>query len=72
MEHIMKVQRNDVGEIISFLTSTGRIISYRKALMEAENGTLQGVNIIIDQYGIASLCSEDENDINFSEYPTIF
>jgi len=36
MEHIIKVQRNYKGDIISFETSEGRIISYRKALMETE------------------------------------
>jgi regulatory protein YycI of two-component signal transduction system YycFG len=44
-EQLTGVYRNNAGEIISFLTSEGRVISYRKAMMEAEEGTLTGVNI---------------------------
>jgi hypothetical protein len=44
-EQITGVYRNNAGDVISFLTSEGRVISYRKALMEAEEGTLTGVNI---------------------------
>jgi regulatory protein YycI of two-component signal transduction system YycFG len=44
-EQLTGVYRNNAGDIISFLTSEGRVISYRKALMETEEGTLSGVNI---------------------------
>jgi len=44
-EQLTGVYRNNEGEIISFLTSNGRVISYRKALMEAEEGTITGVYI---------------------------
>jgi len=44
-EQLTGVYRNNEGEIISFLTSSGRVISYRKALMEAEEGMITGVNL---------------------------
>lgn len=44
-EQLTGVYRNNAGHIISFLTSEGRVISYRKALMEAEEGSLSGVSI---------------------------
>ncbi|MGM0899824.1 MAG: DUF3892 domain-containing protein [Bacillota bacterium] len=44
-EELTGLYRNNAGDIISFLTSEGRVISYRKALMEAEEGTLTGVSI---------------------------
>jgi hypothetical protein len=44
-EKLTGVFRNQAGEIISFQTSNGRIISYRKALQEAEAGILSGIEI---------------------------
>lgn len=44
-ELLTGVYRNHAGEIISFLTSEGRVISYRKALAEAEEGVITGVNV---------------------------
>ncbi|MGD6845043.1 DUF3892 domain-containing protein [Bacillus infantis] len=40
-EKLIAVQRNHLGEIMSFQTSGGRIISFRKALMEAEEGIIE-------------------------------
>ncbi|QED48353.1 DUF3892 domain-containing protein [Cytobacillus dafuensis] len=45
-EQLIAVYRNYHGDIISFKTSSGRIISYQKALQEAENGIITGVNIV--------------------------
>ena len=45
-ERIVAVQKNIFGEIINFQTSSGRIISYRKALQEAESGNIAGVEVI--------------------------
>jgi hypothetical protein len=44
-EEIIAVQRNLQGDIINFQTSSGRIISYRKALQEAEDGIITGVSV---------------------------
>ncbi|TCN23126.1 hypothetical protein EV146_109286 [Mesobacillus foraminis] len=44
-EQLVAVYKNHAGDVISFQTSGGRIISYRKALQEAEEGTITGINI---------------------------
>jgi hypothetical protein len=44
-EQLTGVFKNHAGEVISFQTSYGRIISYRKAIMEAESGRITGVSI---------------------------
>lgn len=44
-EQLVAVYKNPAGDVISFQTSGGRIISYRKALLEAEAGIITGVNI---------------------------
>ncbi|WP_338470021.1 DUF3892 domain-containing protein [Niallia sp. XMNu-256] len=50
-EKLIAVQRNQYGDIISFQTSSGRVISYRKALMEVEDGIIEGVSINEEQNG---------------------
>lgn len=72
MEHITKVQRNYKGDIISFETSEGRIISYRKALLETEDGLIEGTNIEWNNDGNVHLYNSDENDKYFSNYPPIY
>jgi hypothetical protein len=39
-EQLVAVYKNHAGDVISFQTSGGRIISYRKALQEAEAGMI--------------------------------
>jgi hypothetical protein len=51
MENIVALHRNHNGEIISFQTSAGRIISYRKAIQEVESGVLDGVQLEMDVHG---------------------
>ncbi|MBS4173208.1 DUF3892 domain-containing protein [Bacillus sp. FJAT-49736] len=72
MEHIIKVQRNNKGDIISFETSQGRIISYRKAMMETESGIIEGANIGWNQDGHAFLFNSDDSDKYFVNYPPIY
>lgn len=69
-EQLVAIHKNHSGEIISFQTSSGRIISYRKALLEATNGTLTGVNINEGPDGISSIVSGDGSD--FEQYPNIY
>ncbi|ETI68463.1 DUF3892 domain-containing protein [Neobacillus vireti] len=70
METITGVHRNHFGDIISFVTSEGRIISYRKALAETENGFIQGVQSSEDSDGNLSLLPE--TDQSFDHYPNLF
>jgi hypothetical protein len=72
MEYIEKVQRNLHGNIISFQTSQGRIISYQKALIEAENGLLRGITIETGTDGAIHLANAQDGDENFMAYPPIF
>lgn len=69
-EKLVAVQRNYFGDIISFQTSEGRIISYRKALQEVELGYIVGVEIIEQQDGHLSL--ETHSADGFDTYPTIY
>ncbi|WP_066061213.1 hypothetical protein [Neobacillus soli] len=70
MESIVALHRNYFGEIISFVTSEGRIISYRKALNEAEDGLIQGIHAIPDVHGKISLMPETNQ--SFDHYPNLF
>jgi hypothetical protein len=69
-EQLVAIHKNNAGEIISFQTSSGRIISYRKALMEASTGTISGVNINEGADGTNSLVSAD--GAGFEQYPDIY
>ncbi|MBT2685863.1 DUF3892 domain-containing protein [Bacillus sp. ISL-37] len=69
-EQLVAIHKNTAGEIISFQTSSGRIISYRKALLEANTGTISGVNIFEGADGTTSLISTDGS--GFEQYPDIY
>ncbi|MDQ0412027.1 DUF3892 domain-containing protein [Mesobacillus stamsii] len=69
-EQLIAVHKNHVGEIISFQTSSGRIISYRKALMEVSTGNISGVNIMEETNGNSSLLTADGSD--FQTNPEIY
>ncbi|MBS8264606.1 hypothetical protein DYI25_09170 [Mesobacillus boroniphilus] len=69
-EQLVAIHKNSSGEIISFQTSSGRIISYRKALLEANTGIISGVNIYEGGDGTTSLVSEDGS--GFEQYPDIY
>jgi hypothetical protein len=68
VETIVAVERNYLGDIISFKTSNDRIISYRKALLEAEEGLLDGVRL--SEAGFEDGYPYIIED-TFSEYPHI-
>ncbi|MGG3470211.1 DUF3892 domain-containing protein [Neobacillus pocheonensis] len=70
METIVALHRNHFGEIISFVTSEGRIISYRKALMEAETGLIEGIQTVNGADGTVSLSPEPNQ--SFDDYPNLF
>jgi hypothetical protein len=70
VEKLVALHRNHFGDIISFVTSEGRIISYQKALMEAEGGIIQGVQTREDLDGHKYLMPEQ--DQSFDLYPNLF
>ncbi|MBY0122676.1 DUF3892 domain-containing protein [Bacillus sp. S/N-304-OC-R1] len=70
-EQLVAVHRNYLGEIISFKTSAGRIISYQKALLEAEEGMITGVNIEESLDG-QSVVLVPETATSFNEWPNMY
>lgn len=70
MEKLIAVQRNIFGEVINFQTSSGRIISYRKALQEVESGIIGGVEII-EEDGLQKLIPETDDGNGFINFPNI-
>lgn len=69
-EKLIAVHRNYFGDIISFQTSTGRVISYQKALQEVEMGVIDGVHIEEQQDGSLNFSPTDVE--GFSDYPSFF
>jgi Protein of unknown function (DUF3892) len=69
-EQLTAVYRNNSGEIISFQTSGGRIISYRKALMEAEEGVIDGIHIYENEDGSMHLNPTDAS--SFDDFPSLY
>lgn len=70
MERIAALHRNHNGEIINFVTTNGRVISYRKAIMEAESGLIEGVQTRRDENGHLMLMPE--LDQSFDHLPDLF
>jgi len=70
VEKLVALHRNHFGDIISFVTSEGRIISYRKALLEVESGLIQGALSNVDIDGHRYLLPEQEQ--SFDQYPNLF
>jgi hypothetical protein len=73
-ETIVAVQKNHEGDIINFKTSSERVLSYRKALMEVENGAISGVNIFTGKDGEHYIRSNADGDPtnNLDNLPTFF
>jgi hypothetical protein len=70
LEKFIATHRNYNGEIINFVTSAGRVISYRKALMDVENGLIEGIQMVED--GNGNLYLVPENKDSFDYLPDIF
>ncbi|MFB3163051.1 hypothetical protein ABLO26_17005 [Neobacillus sp. 179-J 1A1 HS] len=70
METVVGLHRNHFGDIISFVTSGGRVISYQKALMEASVGVIQGIQAAEDHDGKLVLNPEQEQ--SFDHFPNLF
>jgi hypothetical protein len=70
VETVVALHRNHFGEIISFVTSGGRVISYQKALMEAADGMITGVQATEDYDGSQVLSPNQEQ--TFDHLPNLF
>ncbi|MDR7075366.1 hypothetical protein J2Y03_000354 [Neobacillus niacini] len=70
METVVALHRNHFGEIISFVTSGGRVISYQKALAEATDGIIKGVQATEGFDG--KLILSPEQELSFDHFPDLF
>ncbi|BDG47442.1 MULTISPECIES: DUF3892 domain-containing protein [Parageobacillus] len=61
-ETFVAVQKNHQGDIIGFKTSKGRILSYRRALMEVEKGAIAGVHVVTEHDGERYIRSNPDGD----------
>lgn len=69
-EEITAVYRNHFGDIISFHTSRGRIISYQKAIQEVMEEKISGVNIVESEDGSVALSSLEDDE--FNQFPSYY
>ncbi|HZG59292.1 MAG TPA: DUF3892 domain-containing protein [Anoxybacillus sp.] len=72
--NVRRCTKKHEGDIINFKTSSGRVLSYRKALMEIDNGTIAGVNIFAGKDGERYIRSnaDGEPTNNLDNLPTFF
>ncbi|GGJ58738.1 hypothetical protein GGR02_000074 [Anoxybacillus voinovskiensis] len=70
-ETFVAVQKNHEGAIINFKTSTGRVLSYRKAMMEIENGLIADASVFRDETGECSI-RITSSDRSMAELPLFF
>jgi len=73
MEQLIAVERNRNGEIISFKTSTGRVISYRKAIQEIQEGIISGVELSYqEEQDLPSIVQITNDSVSFDHFPPIY
>jgi hypothetical protein len=65
LEKFIATHRNHNGEIINFVTSEGRVISYRKALMDVENGLIEGIQMVEDGNGNTYLVPDNYDTFDY-------
>ena len=70
LEKFISIHRNHSGDIINFVTSADRVISYRKALMDVENGLIEGIKKVEDANGNPYLLPD--NNVSFDDLPNTF
>ncbi|HWO76326.1 MAG TPA: DUF3892 domain-containing protein [Bacillus sp. (in: firmicutes)] len=68
-EYLVAVQKNAFGEIMSFQTSSGRIISYRKAIQEIDEGIIRGYDLIPNDQPLPKIHSIDTENRLMNELP---
>jgi len=70
LESIIGVHRNHFGEVMSFVTSSGRVISYQKALVETDAGLIGGIHKQEGPNGDIVLLPDEA--VNFDHLPNLF
>lgn len=61
-ERFVAVQKNGDGDLTSFQTSTGRVLSYEQALQEIQAGAIAGVNIFKSKDGAPHIRGDADGD----------
>jgi hypothetical protein len=61
-EQFVAVQKNGDGDITAFKTSNGRVLDYEQAKLEAEQGTIQGVNVFKGRDGEKYIRGDADGD----------
>ncbi|MBU8907533.1 DUF3892 domain-containing protein [Desertibacillus haloalkaliphilus] len=70
-ETFVAVRKNNEGDIVELKTSAGRILDYRQAQEEVQNGTIIGANVFTGRDGDPHLRSnaDDNPDNNLDNLP---
>ncbi|MFD1776127.1 DUF3892 domain-containing protein [Paenibacillus rhizophilus] len=61
-ERFVAVQKNGDGDLTSFQTSTGRVVSYEQALQEIQAGAIAGVNVFKGKDGAPHIRGDADGD----------
>ncbi|GIP39737.1 hypothetical protein J31TS4_30170 [Paenibacillus sp. J31TS4] len=71
-ETFVAVQKNGDGDIQSFQTSSGRVLSYEEALQEVHSGQIAGVNAFKGRDGETYIRGDADGDPsnNLDNLPT--
>ncbi|GAA0363162.1 DUF3892 domain-containing protein [Bacillus horti] len=61
-ETIVAVRKNGDGDIVQLKTSSGRVLHYKDAQKEAQNGEIAGVNVFMGKDGDPHLRGNADGD----------
>ncbi|AKG34478.1 DUF3892 domain-containing protein [Paenibacillus durus] len=61
-ERFVAVRKNGDGDLTSFQTSTGRVLSYEQALQEVQTGVIAGVNVFKGKDGAPHIRGDADGD----------
>jgi hypothetical protein len=61
-EAFVAVRKNGDGDIVELKTSTGRVMDYKQAQQEVQNGTIAGANVFTGRDGEPHLRSNADGD----------
>lgn len=61
-ETFVAVRKNNEGDIIQLKTSSGRVLDYKQAQQEVQNGVISGANVFTGRDGDPHLRSNADGD----------